>query len=326
MASPTPPIHPLDLNGVVTFSLRLLRHGWRPIYAVAIVFMLPAYILLGAVDAYAQSVVGNWLNTLEDWLREIDLRQVPLALPLDGLGTFMLATLSTAAISMVASALTYAAVVDVSGAIYRGETPSAAAAIRRTIGRIGSLAGIYSLLVFVNIGLFFVGVLAIAALALTQHPAAVFLAIVVGLVLVVGVVSLAVRWALAVQPIVLEGSTALAALDRSWRLVGGSMWRVFGYVLLFSIVIGLLVGAFSTAGGLISGVPTATPGFGAQPSAPLAAVDPLAVFGQTLVQGAGMILLTPVSVIAFTLLYFDLRWRRGEGLATSEPLVAEKQL
>jgi hypothetical protein len=67
---------------------------------------------------------------------------------------------------------------------------------------------------------------------------------------------ISVRLTIAVPAVVLEGARPVAALRRSWQLVGGSWWRVFGITLLAGIVVAIIGGILQipfTIVGLIVG-------------------------------------------------------------------------
>lgn len=91
------------------------------------------------------------------------------------------------------------------------------------------------------------------------------------------------------QVIVLEGRGIVASVRRSWFLVHGSYWHVVGLVFLVELMVGIV-------SGIIGGVVTL-----------LTLGHPVVATGATGVLG---ILLQPVSLGAFTLLYFDQRIRR----------------
>ena len=65
------------------------------------------------------------------------------------------------------------------------------------------------------------------------------LGVAVGLViLIVPGIYLAVRWYFAAQAAVVDGLAPASALERSGKLVDGTWWRVFGVLLLFSLITG----------------------------------------------------------------------------------------
>jgi hypothetical protein len=77
------------------------------------------------------------------------------------------------------------------------------------------------------------------------------LGIALGLVLIVPGVYLFVRWFFVPQTVVLEGARTTAALRASGRLVEGSWWRTFGFVVLVNVLallVAVVLGAPFTAG------------------------------------------------------------------------------
>ena len=122
------------------------------------------------------------------------------------------------------------------------------------------------------------------------------LAIPIGLVFIVLAAIFWIRWLFATQAITLENTRARQGMRRSWQLTKGSAWRVFGIMLLLSLMVAI-----------ISAVPTYLIGF----AIPLLVRD-LAiqtVINQSLSSAVG-ILLTPIQLITTTLLYYDLRVRK----------------
>ncbi|MFH1140380.1 MAG: zinc-ribbon domain-containing protein [Chloroflexota bacterium] len=102
------------------------------------------------------------------------------------------------------------------------------------------------------------------------------------------------------QAIMIEGKSPLQALIRSYNLVHGSWWRVFG------------VGAALAALLLVVASITALPGYLLGPKHPLLG---------GLLASLGGVLVTPIAYIGATLVYFDLRVRK-EGY-TLDTLAAE---
>jgi len=94
----------------------------------------------------------------------------------------------------------------------------------------------------------------------------------------VAAIYLMVGWIFLCQAALLEGLGPIAALSRSWALVKGDWWRVFGIVLVL-VLIAVGIGAIL---GLIP------------------------VVGETI----GNILVAPITITSGTLLYYDLRVRK----------------
>jgi hypothetical protein len=90
-----------------------------------------------------------------------------------------------------------------------------------------------------------------------------FLGIVAGFIaLIIPGIFLAVRWSVALPALLLERRGPVAALGRSWRLVKGFWWKVFGtlfvaYLLVFVLslaiggVVGFLLGVFTSVDSLL---------------------------------------------------------------------------
>lgn len=105
----------------------------------------------------------------------------------------------------------------------------------------------------------------------------------------VAAIYLIVGWIFLCQAALLEGLGPIAALSRSWALVKGNWWRVFGIMLVVSLI--------AVAIGAILGL--------------------IPVVGETI----GNILVAPITMTSATLLYYDLRVRK-EGYSL-EALVEE---
>ena len=128
-----------------------------------------------------------------------------------------------------------------------------------------------------------------------------FLALIASAILIVIIVGFAllffllVSWVFLGQAIMIEGDTPRSGLVRSYRLVKGSWWRVFGIGIVYSLILiglGILVFIPSIIVGLVSDSAGAT----------VSAI--LAVF------------ITPIAPIGLTVVYIDLRSRK-EGFTLS---------
>ncbi|HVB41569.1 MAG TPA: glycerophosphoryl diester phosphodiesterase membrane domain-containing protein [Streptosporangiaceae bacterium] len=135
---------------------------------------------------------------------------------------------------------------------------------------------------------------------------------------------LAVRLAVAVPAVVLEGVRPVTALARSWRLVRGHWWRVFGIALLGGLVTAVIGSVltlpFSVARVLLAGAHGSTPFTLNTTAAPglLALV----------IGGIGGIIAAtctrPISAGVTVLIYADLRMRK-EGLDLALQQAAQAQ-
>ena len=116
------------------------------------------------------------------------------------------------------------------------------------------------------------------------------------ILLVIPGIYLLVRFAFLSQTVVLEQAGVGRAFSRSWHLVGGSWWRVFGIGLLVIVLVGIVQG-------IIGGVITAVLLIG-QSSGTVSTLLNQAV--STVIS----IVVQPVQLTALTLLYYDLRIRK----------------
>ena len=130
-------------------------------------------------------------------------------------------------------------------------------------------------------------------LTLTEQPIVASLT----LVMVFPVIAVAVYWSMAVQAVIVENYKAVGAFKRSFALIRGSWWRIFGItVVLWLVAFGLAV-TLTVLFVVASLIAEAATGSGLQ----------LVQFLGNLVVG---IVVPPVLFIAGTLLYYDMRVRK----------------
>jgi len=160
-----------------------------------------------------------------------------------------------------------------------------------------------------------VGVLAVAKITV--------LAVLIGVVGFIGAflatVWISVRLSLAVPAIVLEGAGPVTALKRSWQLVQGSWWRIFGITLLAGIVVAFIAGIlqipFTIVGTLVGGSSGLGSIFnhGATAAAAVAGPSLLAIIIGAIGSIIAATCTRPISAGVTVLLYADMRMRK-EGL------------
>ena len=114
-----------------------------------------------------------------------------------------------------------------------------------------------------------------------------------------------VYWSMAVPAIIVQGYKPVEALRRSFGLVRGSWWRVFGItVVIMLVVLGL---------GIVITVPFAIVSWLVAQEGPTVVSDTVGLLGDLTVAAA----ILPVAAVAWTLLYYDLRVRKEEYSLTS---------
>ena len=144
------------------------------------------------------------------------------------------------------------------------------------------------------------GIRRIVAIIVATIVAGVLMAIGFVLLIVPGIfvlVSLAVVW----EALIIEGIGPMESIKRSWRLVSGERWRVFGAGLLVIVLMVIFIGVVSAVIALILSSVLGVSG------------------GMTgyLVQQVASLLSIPLTAALGTVIYLDLRVRK-ESLSTDE--------
>ena len=178
------------------------------------------------------------------------------------------------------------------------------------IARVGSVIAL-SLLIGVIVAVPWVVVfLIVVGLAVAKITALAVLVGIVGFIgLFIGTIFVAIRLIVAVPVVVLEKVGPVTALRRSWQLVAGNWWRMFGIYLLTAVVVAVITGIieipFTIARYAVEG--------GASSLGVLASTAAPSVLA-LIVGGIGGIIATtitrPVSSGVSVLLYADLRMRK----------------
>ncbi|MBG0828072.1 hypothetical protein HS041_09860 [Planomonospora sp. ID67723] len=297
------PLRPLTLGDIYNGAVQFIRGNPKATLGLAALVTAVSQLLVLAVQipalgALADVIVTNPASVAND----------PSQL-FGAFGAFFLGTLVGAVLQMIAIIVLSGMLTSVLGRSVFGESVSIGQAWRLTRGRVLPLLGLALLQVVMVFGIMIALVAAASALIgvliATNAPAA--LAVVVGLVLgvggIVGAVFLYTKLSLAGPVIVLERAGAFTAISRSFRLVKGDFWRVFGILLLTAVIAGLV--------GAAVGVPFSLAG---QFAAPTDVSEIQAGLTISLVLGAlgGIIagtITNPFSAAVTALLYADRRMR-----------------
>jgi hypothetical protein len=137
-------------------------------------------------------------------------------------------------------------------------------------------------------------------------PLGVLLGVACGITATVFAVMVTIRWSLIIPVVVLEGAGPIKGMGRSWRLVRGSWWRVFGILLLTEFIVSLaaeLIQLPFAFGGGLGSVLGSSGGSVSIASVILSAIGSIISSAVT----------APLLAGAVVLLYTDLRMRR-EGM------------
>jgi len=195
------------------------------------------------------------------------------------------------------------------------------------LARVGQVLGVSILVPLILIGICLPVGLLVLVFAIVHVPALAILVAVVGsIAAVVLIIWIWFRLRLAVPAVVLEGIGPVAALKRSWELVRGSWWRIFGITLLAVLVVVLisivLQIPFIIVKTVIGGGGSLASTFG---STTTAAPPSLLAVG---IGAVGSIIAAtctrPISAAVTVLLYTDMRIRK-EGLDLALHQASQRQ-
>jgi hypothetical protein len=313
-SAPSPSFYPISVGRGLSLAFHMYRFGWRTFLAITLVVLVPIAVLESAVQYFTNGPLSDWQTEFMSHpiSTPADASQALAAYPWQLLAATVVLSLLTGVISLVGSA----ALIDAAAGAVAGRRLRAIDSLRAALGRGRSLLALALILFAVG---FVGGILGFTlpligviptALGLSGGPL-VFGGLIVFVALLFAFVYVLVRVYLAAQALMIERLSAVAALRRSWTLLGGSMLRLVGWLLLFGLILWLValvivVGALIV--GLIIWAPTLSSGNDSSAFA-LLLVAIYALFSILLAA-----IFTPLVTIGMTLLYFDMRWRHGEAV------------
>ncbi|MEP7158369.1 MAG: hypothetical protein ABI797_03000 [Chloroflexota bacterium] len=316
--------YPLDIGRVFGLTFSLFRFRWKTFVGVSLLVIVP----VAAIQAFATTLSSPDMYS--------ELAEIARGRSFDALARFFTAALAVSLVlGLIIGIATYigtAAVTDLTVKVFGGVAANGVGSLKRALSRFVTLGVLYLFVflatvvvvavgVFVGMGLF----LATATGGQIIPGPTVFLALIIFVATAVVLLFLVVRWTLAVQVAMVESAGAMTSLRRSWHLVAGSGWRVFGYILAFGLLVALIAGVIGAIVSLVLN-PVRIIGLST------IEIDPtryaIATFVSTIIAGV----LVPIPTIATTLLYYDLRFRKsermpepGQGLPTDQPPLPTEQ-
>lgn len=278
----------MTLADVLDGMFRLFLSHWRT-YAIAVGLVVIPQSFLGAMLAQQMGMSTGLLEQFSNpAAAEAAFEAGPELWALAAIGglTVLVTIFVTPYLSGVAA--------RIAGEAYEGHDPQPGEVLRFALRRYGALLGATVLMGLIGIAFFVLPAAAIIAGTVTETQPLIVLGVILAVAAFVGLIWLLVRLTLAYPAIVMEGLGPVAALRRSFGLVGGRWWRVFGTMLLAQIITGIV--------SQIAAVPFSIPGqlFGGVISVILVAL------GSVL----AAVVTTPLSANAQTLLYYDGRIRK----------------
>jgi glycerophosphoryl diester phosphodiesterase family protein len=301
--------YPLSVDRVMQLTFSMLRFRWRTFLAISLGVMGPLAIGSALLEIATVESMGRWMGQLVDvQFYENDPSAILSLFPWPAIAGTVLGSIAIGLLSSLAVAgLAHATAVTLGGG-----QPSAMGSLAAAFGALGRLAILYgiiflAILAITLVGAFIVGLLFLASFigGSLQPGPLVFGGLILLVALVVVIVFITVRLVFSVAIVVIEGGSALQSVRRSWRLARGATWRVLGYILLFGLVAGLPVA-------LISGIASAVIGPAYSGTGLGLTYNSTRIVAESLITSLVAAAFAPISTIAVTLLYFDLRWRNGE--------------
>lgn len=230
---PVIPLRPLSLGELFQSSFTIYRARFAQFLLLG---LIPTAVGLAILLAMAALLVTMTLPLLINGARGLQGVSVLAAI---GLGVLLFASIFiSAAADYTATGLIGLGVV----AVNRGEQPTASSLWRQARGLPAHALALT--LIYVGVGfLVGLGLLPIIFLAVDNEAAWLILPLVAFLI-AFGIVVQA-RLGLVLQVLAIEGTGAVESIKRCWRLTEGHAARVFGSILLASVLTGMVAQTFS---------------------------------------------------------------------------------
>lgn len=303
------PLRPLTLGVVLSASFQALRRNPRPTLGIALTTQFIVTVVTAVlIGGFAWFSVGR-LETASG--ENVD--EIGAGIALMGLVLYAIPM----ALSMIAVALLQGVVViEVSRAVL-GEKLTLRQLWHRAKGRMGALIGwmlLLSLAMLVATAvLVAIVVVCVATLGAVGIALGVAVGVLGGLGFVVLAAWLSTKLSMVPSAIMIERLRLGAAVRRSWQLTGGHFWRIFGILLLVSVILGTTAQVISTPlsmfGPMLIGILAPT---GADEATTAALLIGFIVLTLALTTALSAVILVVQSATT-ALLYVDLRMRK-EGL------------
>jgi hypothetical protein len=253
----SPQLRPLSVGEVLDASFKIVRQSFGTLAGCVLVVALPLNIINTLITASASDDAFDFESSTTTGTGFAT-------------GTEVAGTLLTTALSLVLMSLASAACFRAVSGIYLGESPTVGDSLRFAMSRV---VPVIVLSLLYGLGLI---------------PA--FIA------LIIPGIWLAVAWSVSFPALLSEGIGPVEALGRSFRLVKGRWWPVFGALLVMYLLVAVISGIL----GALLGATL------------IAAVDNEAVAAvfYTIVNTLSSLITLPLMAAVLTVLYFDLRVRK----------------
>ncbi|MGA5756981.1 glycerophosphoryl diester phosphodiesterase membrane domain-containing protein [Nonomuraea bangladeshensis] len=236
------PLRPLGLGDMLDGTIKLIRSNPKAVLGLSAVAALLASVPMAIGQAFVLDSMGSVLtdpSAMEN-PEQLDSSMAGLAAQYGG-------TLISYAIQFVVVTLLTGVITRILGRAVFGGNLTAGEAWHLVKGRVPALFGVVGLMVVIMaVPLIAFVVIGVALVANGTGAGGLLGLIVVFFVLYIAYyLFFRTRFAFASPAVVLEGRGPIDAMRRSWQLVTGDFWRVFGILLLTSLLVGLVAGVLS---------------------------------------------------------------------------------
>ncbi|MEV0382233.1 glycerophosphoryl diester phosphodiesterase membrane domain-containing protein [Nonomuraea sp. NPDC050643] len=251
------PLRPLGLGDILDGTIKLIRSNPKAVLGLSAVAALLAAVPLAVGQAFVLNTMGGALSD-PDSLGNAEAELTSIY----GVAAQYGGMLLSYAVQFVVVTLLTGVITRILGRAVFGGNLSAGEAWQLVKGRIPALFGVVGLMAVIMLVPMLVFGLLVVAFSMSASSSAGDLGWLALLFILFIVFYIAyalffrTRFAFASAAVVLEGRGPLDAMRRSWHLVSGDFWRVFGILLLTSLLVGLVAGVvtvpFTLAGTMFS--------------------------------------------------------------------------
>lgn len=232
--------HPKGFGEILDHTFRLCKSRFPDFFMIALIIIGPIYLLQAIILMLTGTGFIRELGSGDSWFEQIatSLEETSVATSLGvGLGNTLLG-LATLVLYPVAQA----AVIFAINRMRKNEEFTAGLVIRQGFTKFWPILGSSLLLGVIIFGMVFVPIIIITIFGIISASIEPITGIIVTIVLALGiglVVSLLItKWSFYLGAVVMEGDAP--GLSRSWRLTRKRTWKVFGLLIVFTIIVSII--------------------------------------------------------------------------------------
>lgn len=285
-------MRPLSFGEVLDVAIKIVTRNAPTLFKLVAVIVVPLQILSALILASTSPELSGSQSMFTP------SSPSDLTMTADDVWRSVAGTVVLLIVNFIGGSLATAACYRAVGDAYLGGKPGWRESLRYGLRRLHSVAWITFLITLATVGIFFAGFLGIAfVVALGGGGGAIAILVLGMLGLIPLVLWLYFAWSVAIPAMLTEDARGTKALGRSFRLVKGRWWPVFGILLVASVATGIIASIL----GIIPEIVL----LGDLGNSELEA---LALRG--LSTAIASILTTPFIAAVTVVLYFDLRVRK----------------